>query len=118
MKRLALSLSLSLVLLPAPMLAQARLAGPSAHDLPMRVPLAMEAPPIQAPLMRRASGSRIGLISGGILGAAFGTLLGMGSCSFNDDDQDQCTIRMPLFGLGAAAVGAGLGALIGGLLDG
>lgn len=113
-----LILSLALVALPVPMLAQARVAGPAAHDLPMRVSVAADAPIVHDQLMRRASGSRIGLIAGGILGAAFGTFVGMGSCSFNDDDQDKCTLRMPLFGLGVAAVGAGLGALLGGLLDG
>ena len=115
MKQLALSLAL--VLLPAPMLAQARVAGPSAHDLPMRVPVAAETSSSQDIFMRRASGSRIGLISGGILGAAFGTFLGMGSCSWNDDDQDQCTLKMSISALGGAAVGAGIGALLGGLLD-
>lgn len=111
-------LSLSLLLLPAPLLAQARIAGPMTHDLPVRAASAAEAHVVPELAMRRARGSRIGLITGGVIGAAFGTYMGMASCSFNDDDQEKCTLRMPLFGLAGAVVVGGLGSVLGRLVGG
>lgn len=112
-----LRLSFCLLLLPAPMLAQARVPGPAAHALPTRVPVAVEAPSIDVLTMRRASGSTIGMISGGLIGAALGTYVGMGACSFNDDDQDKCIIRMPLHALAGAVVVGGLGWVVGRLIS-
>ncbi len=68
--------------------------------------------------MRRVSGSTVGVITGGILGGAFGTFIGMGACSYNDDDQTKCNIRMPLYGLAGALVVGGLGWVVGRLIGG
>jgi hypothetical protein len=106
------------LLLPAPLLAQARVAGPAAHLLPSRVPVRVEAAPPLELSMRRVQGSTVGMITGGVLGAAFGTYVGMAACSFNDDDQTNCTVRMPLYGLAGAAVIGGLGWVLGRLVGG
>jgi hypothetical protein len=110
-------LSVSLLLLPTPLLAQARLAGPTAHALPTRVPVVAEVHPGLDASMRRASGSTIGTIAGGLLGAAFGTYVGMAACSFNDDDQTKCTTRMPFYGVAGAVVVGGLGWVLGRLVS-
>jgi hypothetical protein len=111
-------LSLSLLLLPAPMLAQARVAGPVAHALPTRIPVPADAHLDLDASMRRVSGPTVGMLAGGLIGAAFGTYVGMAACSFNDDDQTKCTIRMPFYGLAGAAVVGGLGWVVGRLVGG
>jgi hypothetical protein len=111
-------LVLSLLLLPTPMFAQARVAGPSAHSFPTRVPVRAEAHAELEASVRRVSGGTIGTIAGGVLGAAFGTYVGMAACSFNDDDQTKCTTRMPLYGLAGAMVVGGLGWVLGRLVSG
>lgn len=112
-----LRLSFCLLLLPAPILAQARLVGPMAHNLPGQVSSTTAEPALDAS-MRRTSGSTIGLITGGVLGAAFGTYVGMAACSFNDDDQDKCIVRMPLHALAGAVVVGGLGWVVGQVVGG
>jgi hypothetical protein len=112
------ALSLSLLLLPAPLLAQARVAGPSAHSLPTRVPVRVEAHPELEASLRRASGGTVGAIAGGVLGAAFGSFVGMADCSFNDDDQRNCTVEMPLWAIAGAVVGGGVGWVLGRLVGG
>jgi hypothetical protein len=110
-------LALSLLILPAPLLAQARVVGPMAHNLPGQVSSTTAEPALDAS-MRRVSGSTVGMFTGGILGAAFGTYVGMAACSFNDDDQDKCIVRMPLYGLAGAVVVGGLGWVVGRVVGG
>jgi len=110
-------LSVSLLLLPIPMLAQGRVAGPVAHALPTRVPVPVETHPALEASLRRVSGSTIGMITGGVLGAAFGIYMGMAACSFNDDDQTKCTTRMPFYSLANAVVVGGLGWVVGRLIS-
>ncbi len=110
-------LSLALLILPSPVLAQARVAGPTQHALTTRVPVLTEVHPGLEVPMRRASGATIGTIAGGLIGAAFGTYVGMAACSFNDDDQTKCTTRMPLYGLAGAVVVGGLGWVVGRLVS-
>ena len=113
-----LLLSLSLLLLPAPLLAQAPVARPAAHALTTRIPVLAETHPALDASMRRVSGATVGTITGGVLGAAFGTFLGMGACSYSDDDQTKCTTRMPWYGLAGAVVVGGLGWVVGRLMGG
>lgn len=114
MKRVAVAAVLTLmVATPGGAAAQAaRVPGPVAHRLAGTMRPAAAPRPVTPPAMRR-SGGTVGLVVGGIIGGAFGTFVGAGACSFNDDDQRNCTLRMPLFGLAGAAAAGALGWLLG-----
>ncbi len=100
------------MVMPIALVAQAPLAPPAAHRLAVR-PFETIGTTVPAAELRRVAPSGVGLVLGGVAGAAFGTFIGMAACSYNDDDQTNCTVRMPLLGLSGALVGGGLGWAIG-----
>jgi hypothetical protein len=104
---------LALLLLATPLAAQAPIRGPVPHRLVV-TPRADARAPIATPRDVRASRAprTLGII-GAVLGAAGGTFVGAAGCSFSDDDQRDCTAKMPLSGLSGAVITGGLFWLIG-----
>lgn len=103
---------LGAMVLPAVLAAQAPIAPPGVHRLTVR-PAGAVTSGAELVGLRRVAPSRVGLVVGGIAGAALGTYVGMAACSFNDDDQRNCTTRMPLHAVTGALIGGGIGWVVG-----
>lgn len=104
---------LTLLLLTTPLAAQAPIRGPVPHRLLVAPRAEERVPAVEIRDMRVSRAPRTLGIVGAVLGAAGGTFVGAASCSYSDDDQRDCTAKMPLYGLSGALITGGLFWLIG-----
>jgi hypothetical protein len=103
---------LALLLLATPLAAQTPIRGPVPHRL-LVAPRAEVRPAMEVRDIRASRAPRTLGIVGAVLGAAAGTFVGAAGCSYSDDDQRDCTTKMPLYGLSGALITGGLFWLIG-----
>jgi hypothetical protein len=104
---------LALLLLAAPLAAQTPIPGPVPHRLLITPRAESQVPVARVAEIRASRAPRTLGIIGAVLGAAGGTFVGAAGCSFSDDDQRDCTAKMPLYGLSGALLTGGLFWLIG-----
>ncbi len=104
---------LALLLLAVPLAAQAPIRGPVPHRLGVTSRPAAPLPTLERRDVRASRTPRALGIVGAVLGAAGGTFLGAAGCSYSDDDQRNCSTKMPLYGLSGALITGGLFWLVG-----
>lgn len=104
---------LALLLLATPLAAQSPIPGPAPHRLMPAPHVTSPSPVAVVPAVRASRAPRTLGIIGAVLGAAGGTFVGAAGCSYSDDDQRNCTTKMPLYGLSGAVITGGLFWLIG-----